>query len=79
MRHTELPLRAVREDAENCLVNPDDWIIAKINGKADAEFIVKACNNYYQLLEIAKAVADGNFNQADIIAKARQIIANAKE
>lgn len=46
----------------------------QLSAPANAEFIVKACNNYYEFLELAKQVSDGNFNQGDVIALARTLI-----
>jgi len=63
VKHTELPFHVTGNHAINVPNQPDyeDYHVCSgkrclvdMSSKADAEFIVKACNNHYQMLEALK-------------------------
>lgn len=84
MSHTELPWTL--HNSRPTLIGSGDRAVANTffpettNCQIDnAEFIVKVVNSHYQLLEIAKAVSNGNFNQSELISQAREAIKQAEE
>lgn len=96
MKHTELPLIIVNSYGQNeqgcydLISNPDSdtfIYVGEINKKGDAGFIVKACNNHYQLLSLIKeidaAFNDGEYDGGDIIEslkiKVKEAIKQAEE
>lgn len=101
MKHSELPFKVERLNK----INPDilhitnlegDYeneiatIFSKENAEADAEFIVRACNNHKLLLDaledlietVPKQLEDAdwwNDNLTDAMNKAKQAIINAEK
>lgn len=52
-KHTPLPVRAIND----AVITPDRQLICLCYGEqanANAEFIVRACNSHYELLDAAK-------------------------
>lgn len=49
-----LPLRAEKNVSDYCIWGAKDSLIAERIIENDAEFIVKACNMHYELVDIAK-------------------------
>lgn len=50
-----------------------------ITDKADAEFIVRACNSHYELLEAAKAaLGDGSDLRPHVLEKLKKAISKAE-
>ena len=98
MKHTELPIIYISsygQNDEGCydlISNPDSNTfnyIGKINKKANAAFIVKACNEYHPLIRVVKALvekldADVWFletakNEGICVESIKQIIEQAEE
>ncbi len=88
MKHTKLPWHRGGRNYTDCgaqyeaIMEPNgvDEVVGENSLSAeDAAFIVKAVNNHYQLLEIAKALNDGDFIVAEIIEKAREAIKQAED
>ena len=57
MKHSKLPFR---NDMEY-IFSPDEQISHNVH-KADARFIVKACNNYYEMKEIIESTLTNDWN-----------------
>lgn len=60
-KHTELPWELARDKSVIISRKGKDILVTSIDTKnemtANAEFIVKACNNHYQLLEALKELS----------------------
>ena len=93
-RHTPLPWgidleinESGRSDAVGLVGGADGWTVAdgwlnvatEEEGHANAEFIVRACNSHYELLEVVRKVAE-HFADTDapLGAAARAAIAKAE-
>lgn len=55
-KHTELPYRLYRRRTRTTIIDSNTYanILEGVNSRENFEFIVKACNNHYQLLEACK-------------------------
>lgn len=70
-----LPLKA---NKFNQIVTKDGFVIAHNVRSGDDEYLVQAANLLPELLEIARQVEDGNFNQAHLINRAKKVLAKVK-
>lgn len=75
MSHSKLPWKT---DYHKILDEKGN-MIGGLGSLENNELIVRAVNSYPRLIEIARAVSDGNFNQPRIIEKARQAIKEAEQ
>ena len=62
VKHTALPwkfeqtTKTIRQIPSNCWIASVDSWDGLVNNNADSEFIIRACNSHYELLEALKRV-----------------------